>query len=136
MTLAVKRISLQFFCIYLFLRRLTCLQNNFLLWTGEISKFWLTAPFLQALVQFSPPGLLFTGVARNTLSLPLLWLSVALSVVLCILPAVGYQFLKPLFCPSTVNKVSGIGNLPSYNSIHDPLCLASVDKNPVPMLWL
>uniref|UniRef100_A0A8C0N8R0 Phospholipid-transporting ATPase n=1 Tax=Canis lupus familiaris TaxID=9615 RepID=A0A8C0N8R0_CANLF len=46
----------------------------------------------------------FLGVARNTLNLPQIWLSIVLSVVLCILPVIGYQFLKPLFWPANVDK--------------------------------
>uniref|UniRef100_A0A8D1T477 Phospholipid-transporting ATPase n=1 Tax=Sus scrofa TaxID=9823 RepID=A0A8D1T477_PIG len=53
----------------------------------------------------------FLGVARNTLNLPQMWLSVILSMVLCILPVIGYQFLKPLFWPVSVDKVSGTENL-------------------------
>uniref|UniRef100_A0A8B9WWA5 Phospholipid-transporting ATPase n=1 Tax=Bos mutus grunniens TaxID=30521 RepID=A0A8B9WWA5_BOSMU len=41
----------------------------------------------------------FLGVARNTLNLPQMWLSVILSIILCMLPVIGYQFLKPLFWP-------------------------------------
>uniref|UniRef100_A0A8C0YU89 Phospholipid-transporting ATPase n=1 Tax=Canis lupus familiaris TaxID=9615 RepID=A0A8C0YU89_CANLF len=47
----------------------------------------------------------FLGVARNTLNLPQIWLSIVLSVVLCILPVIGYQFLKPLFWPANVDKI-------------------------------
>uniref|UniRef100_A0A8C9CPX9 Phospholipid-transporting ATPase n=1 Tax=Phocoena sinus TaxID=42100 RepID=A0A8C9CPX9_PHOSS len=47
----------------------------------------------------------FLGVARNTLNLPQMWLSIVLSVVLCMLPVIGYQFLKPLFWPVSVDKI-------------------------------
>ncbi|XP_034872274.1 phospholipid-transporting ATPase FetA-like [Mirounga leonina] len=47
----------------------------------------------------------FLGVARNTLNLPQMWLIIILSVVLCILPVIGYQFLKPLFWPVNVDKI-------------------------------
>nr|XP_060465380.1 phospholipid-transporting ATPase FetA-like isoform X1 [Panthera onca] len=47
----------------------------------------------------------FLGVARNTLNLPQMWLSIVLSVILCILPVIGYQFLKPLFWPVNVDKI-------------------------------
>ncbi|XP_032333829.1 phospholipid-transporting ATPase FetA-like isoform X3 [Camelus ferus] len=45
------------------------------------------------------------GVARNTLDWPQVWLSVVLSMVLCMLPVIGYHFLKPLFWPVRVDKV-------------------------------
>uniref|UniRef100_G1LS43 Phospholipid-transporting ATPase n=2 Tax=Ailuropoda melanoleuca TaxID=9646 RepID=G1LS43_AILME len=41
----------------------------------------------------------FLGKAMNTLNLPQMWLIIVLIVVLCILPMIGYQFLKPLFWP-------------------------------------
>ncbi|EHB09968.1 Putative phospholipid-transporting ATPase FetA [Heterocephalus glaber] len=47
----------------------------------------------------------FLGVARNSLNQPQLWLSIILSTVLCIIPAIGYIFLKPLFYPVSVDKV-------------------------------
>ncbi|XP_058998420.1 phospholipid-transporting ATPase FetA-like [Mustela lutreola] len=47
----------------------------------------------------------FLGVARNTLNLPQMWLIIILSVVLCILPVIGYRFLKPLFWPADVDKI-------------------------------
>uniref|UniRef100_A0A8B9WV45 Phospholipid-transporting ATPase n=1 Tax=Bos mutus grunniens TaxID=30521 RepID=A0A8B9WV45_BOSMU len=61
----------------------------------------------------------FLGVARNTLNLPQMWLSVILSIILCMLPVIGYQFLKPLFWPVSVDQVSATGIYP--NRIHDPL---------------
>ncbi|XP_070336393.1 phospholipid-transporting ATPase FetA-like isoform X3 [Odocoileus virginianus] len=48
----------------------------------------------------------FLGVARNTLNLPQMWLCVVLSIILCMLPVVGYQFLKPLFWPVSVDQDS------------------------------
>ncbi|XP_032977919.1 phospholipid-transporting ATPase FetA-like [Rhinolophus ferrumequinum] len=80
--------------------------SHFVTW-GSLGFYFCILNFLycDGLCSMFPNVFQFLGVTRNTLSLPLLWLSVALSVVLCILPAVGYQFLKPLFCPSTVNKV-------------------------------
>nr|XP_019584821.1 PREDICTED: phospholipid-transporting ATPase FetA-like [Rhinolophus sinicus] len=80
--------------------------SHFITW-GSLGFYICLLNFLYSdgLCLMFPNVFQFLGVVRNTLSLPLLWLSVALSMVLCILPAVGYQFLKPLFCPSTVDKV-------------------------------
>ncbi|XP_023421282.2 phospholipid-transporting ATPase FetA isoform X2 [Cavia porcellus] len=47
----------------------------------------------------------FLGVARNSLSETQLWLSVVLSTVLCVIPTVGYIFIKPLLFPVSVDKV-------------------------------
>uniref|UniRef100_A0A8D2EQC1 Phospholipid-transporting ATPase n=1 Tax=Theropithecus gelada TaxID=9565 RepID=A0A8D2EQC1_THEGE len=41
----------------------------------------------------------------NALNQPQMLLSIILSVVLCMLPVIGYQFLKPLFWPISVDKV-------------------------------
>ncbi|XP_019518816.1 PREDICTED: phospholipid-transporting ATPase FetA-like [Hipposideros armiger] len=80
--------------------------SHFFTW-GSLGFYFFIVNFLYSdgLCLMFPNVFQFLGVARNTLSLPLLWLSVALSMVLCILPAVGYQFLKPLFCSLTVDKV-------------------------------
>lgn len=121
-TLATPRTPVQSFSVYIFLRRLNCFQiSNFFLWAEEVPKFRLTAPSFQALVPPSLSGSLFTGVARNTLNLPQMWLSVILSIILCMLPVIGYQFLKPLFWPVSVDQVSATGIYP--NRIYDPLSL-------------
>ncbi|XP_040102818.1 phospholipid-transporting ATPase FetA-like [Oryx dammah] len=52
-----------------------------------------------------PDTFQFLGVARNTLNLPQMWLSVVLSIILCMLPVIGYQFLKPLFWPVSVDQI-------------------------------
>ncbi|KAM5298460.1 phospholipid-transporting ATPase FetA-like [Ctenodactylus gundi] len=58
------------------------------------------------------------GVARNILNQPQIWLSIILSTALCVIPATGYRFLKPLFFPLSVDKV--------FDRIHH--CM----KHPVP----
>lgn len=105
------------FTFMLFLRRLNCLQisNFFFGLKRYLSSGW-QPPSSQLWFRLSPSGSLFTGVARNTLNLPQMWLSVILSMVLCILPVIGYQFLKPLFWPVSVDKVSGTENLARYDS--------------------
>ncbi|EAW58382.1 hypothetical protein LOC158381, isoform CRA_c, partial [Homo sapiens] len=45
------------------------------------------------------------GVVRNSLNQPQMLLSIILSVVLCMLPVIGHQFLKPLFWPISMDKV-------------------------------
>ncbi|KAF3821281.1 hypothetical protein GH733_011434 [Mirounga leonina] len=64
-------------------------------------------------VRLCPPSVWQGGVARNTLNLPQMWLIIILSVVLCILPVIGYQFLKPLFWPVNVDKSSNVTAAPA-----------------------
>ncbi|XP_024905477.1 phospholipid-transporting ATPase FetA [Pteropus alecto] len=80
--------------------------SHFFIW-GSLGFYFCVLFFLKSdhLCLIFPNVFQFLGVAKNTLKLPQLWLSVALSVVLCVLPAVGYQFLKPLFWPFSVDKV-------------------------------
>ncbi|XP_055453587.1 phospholipid-transporting ATPase FetA isoform X3 [Psammomys obesus] len=47
----------------------------------------------------------FLGVARNSLWQPHTWLCLILSTVLCMVPVIGYNFLKPLLWPVNVDKV-------------------------------
>uniref|UniRef100_A0A8C6FQI2 Phospholipid-transporting ATPase n=1 Tax=Moschus moschiferus TaxID=68415 RepID=A0A8C6FQI2_MOSMO len=88
---------------------------------GSLGFYFCILFFLYSdgLCLFFPDTFQFLGVARNTLNLPQMWLSVVLSMILCMLPVVGYQFLKPLFWPVSVDQVSATGIYP--NRIHDPL---------------
>uniref|UniRef100_A0A8C6E3E2 Phospholipid-transporting ATPase n=1 Tax=Moschus moschiferus TaxID=68415 RepID=A0A8C6E3E2_MOSMO len=65
---------------------------------GSLGFYFCILFFLYSdgLCLFFPDTFQFLGVARNTLNLPQMWLSVVLSMILCMLPVVGYQFLKPL----------------------------------------
>nr|XP_021490106.1 phospholipid-transporting ATPase FetA [Meriones unguiculatus] len=47
----------------------------------------------------------FLGVTRNSLWQPHMWLCLILSTVLCMVPVIGYNFLKPLLWPVNVDKV-------------------------------
>ncbi|XP_006538064.1 phospholipid-transporting ATPase FetA isoform X7 [Mus musculus] len=60
----------------------------------------------------------FLGVARNSLSQPQIWLCLILSTILCMIPLIGYNFLRPLLWPINADKV--------LNRIH--FCL----KHPIP----
>ncbi|XP_014652933.1 PREDICTED: phospholipid-transporting ATPase FetA-like [Ceratotherium simum simum] len=80
--------------------------SHFFTW-GSLGFYFCILVFLYSdgLCLMYPNVFQFLGVARNTLNLPQLWLSLVLSVVLCMLPVIGYQFLKPLFWPVSVDKV-------------------------------
>ncbi|KAJ7335113.1 hypothetical protein JRQ81_013054 [Phrynocephalus forsythii] len=47
----------------------------------------------------------FQGTARNTLNQPTVWLSVLLCVILCVMPVVGFRFLKAQLKPTLSDKV-------------------------------
>uniref|UniRef100_A0A8V5HCR5 Phospholipid-transporting ATPase n=1 Tax=Melopsittacus undulatus TaxID=13146 RepID=A0A8V5HCR5_MELUD len=47
----------------------------------------------------------FSGTARNTLSQPNVWLAIFLSITLCVLPVVGFRFLKTQLRPTPSDKV-------------------------------
>ncbi|XP_070106724.1 phospholipid-transporting ATPase FetA isoform X4 [Equus caballus] len=80
--------------------------SHFFIW-GSLGFYFCVLFFLYSdgLCLMFPNVFQFLGVARNILKLPQLWLSLVLSVVLCMLPVIGYQFLKPLFWPVSVDKV-------------------------------
>ncbi|XP_004600454.2 phospholipid-transporting ATPase FetA-like [Sorex araneus] len=47
----------------------------------------------------------YLGVARNTMKLPQMWLSLILCIILCTMPFIGYQFLKSLMWPINTDMV-------------------------------
>uniref|UniRef100_A0A8C4M8G8 Phospholipid-transporting ATPase n=1 Tax=Equus asinus asinus TaxID=83772 RepID=A0A8C4M8G8_EQUAS len=80
--------------------------SHFFIW-GSLGFYFCVLFFLYSdgLCLMFPNVFQFLGKAVNILKLPQLWLSLVLSVVLCMLPVIGYQFLKPLFWPVSVDKV-------------------------------
>ncbi|KAM9206494.1 phospholipid-transporting ATPase FetA-like [Dugong dugon] len=81
------------------------LINHFFIW-GSLGFYFCIIYFLYSdgLCLMFPNVFQFLGVARNTLNQPQVWLNVTLTVALCVLPVIGYQFLKPLFWPISVDK--------------------------------
>ncbi|XP_023583104.1 phospholipid-transporting ATPase FetA-like [Trichechus manatus latirostris] len=81
------------------------LINHFFIW-GSLGFYFFIIYFLYSdgLCLMFPNVFQFLGVARNTLNQPQVWLNVTLTVALCVLPVIGYQFLKPLFWPISVDK--------------------------------
>ncbi|XP_069910071.1 phospholipid-transporting ATPase FetA isoform X2 [Oryctolagus cuniculus] len=80
--------------------------SHFFIW-GSLGIYFclLFLLYSDGLCQMFPNVFQFPGVARNTLNQPQMWLSIVLIVVLCMLPVIGYQFLKPLFWPVSVDKI-------------------------------
>ncbi|XP_059110179.1 phospholipid-transporting ATPase FetA isoform X1 [Peromyscus eremicus] len=87
---------------------------------GSLGLYFCVLFFLYSdgLCLMFPSTFQFLGVARNNLNQPQLWLCLILSTVLCMIPVIGYSFLKPILCPVNVDKV--------LNRIH--FCL----KHPLP----
>ncbi|KAL1776114.1 phospholipid-transporting ATPase [Sigmodon hispidus] len=95
------------------------LISHALIW-GSLGLYFGVLLFLcsDGLCLMFPSTFHFLGVARNNLNQPQMWLCLILSTVLCMIPVIGYNFLKPLLWPVNVDKV--------LNRIH--FCL----KHPVP----
>ncbi|XP_077901100.1 phospholipid-transporting ATPase FetA [Ictidomys tridecemlineatus] len=80
--------------------------SHFVIW-GSLGFYFCILFFLYSdgLCLMFPTIFQFLGVARNTMNQSQLWLGLILSVILCIIPAFGYQFLQPLIWPLSVDKV-------------------------------
>ncbi|EGW07890.1 putative phospholipid-transporting ATPase FetA [Cricetulus griseus] len=87
---------------------------------GSLGLYFCVLLFLcsDGLCLMFPSTFSFLGVAKSNLKQPQMWLCVILSTVLCLIPVIGYNFLKPLLWPVNVDKV--------LNRIH--FCL----KHPLP----
>ncbi|XP_012882029.1 PREDICTED: phospholipid-transporting ATPase FetA-like [Dipodomys ordii] len=81
---------------------------HFFVW-GSLSVYFCILFFLYSdgLCLMFPSIFHFLGVARNTLYQPQMWLCVILCVTFCIIPVIGYKFLRPLLWPLSVDKVYG-----------------------------
>uniref|UniRef100_A0A663NC57 Phospholipid-transporting ATPase n=1 Tax=Athene cunicularia TaxID=194338 RepID=A0A663NC57_ATHCN len=55
-----------------------------------------------------PSGFQFTGTAPNALRQPYLWLTMILSIAICLLPVVAWHFLSMTIWPSESDRVSKI----------------------------
>ncbi|XP_038203420.1 phospholipid-transporting ATPase FetA [Arvicola amphibius] len=87
---------------------------------GSLGLYFCILLFLcsDGLYLMFPSTFHFLGVARNILNQPQMWLCLVLSTILCMIPVIGYNFLKLLLWPVNVDKV--------LNRIH--FCL----KHPLP----
>ncbi|XP_010209474.1 PREDICTED: probable phospholipid-transporting ATPase IM, partial [Tinamus guttatus] len=80
--------------------------NQFFIW-GSLSvyfaiTFTMYSDGMYLILTASFP---FVGTTRNTLSQPNVWLAIFLSIILCVLPVVGYRFLKTRLKPTPSDKV-------------------------------
>ncbi|XP_040595479.1 phospholipid-transporting ATPase FetA isoform X3 [Mesocricetus auratus] len=74
---------------------------------GSLGLYFCILLFLcsDGLCLMFPSTFYFLGVTRNNLKQPQMWLCLILSTVLCVIPVIGYNFLKPLLWPINVDKV-------------------------------
>ncbi|XP_072702817.1 phospholipid-transporting ATPase ID isoform X1 [Ciconia boyciana] len=69
--------------------------NHFFIW-GSLAAYFaiLFAMHSDSLFQMFPNQFRFVGNAQNTLAQPTVWLTIALTTVVCIMPVVAFRFLK------------------------------------------
>ncbi|XP_078238363.1 phospholipid-transporting ATPase ID isoform X3 [Pogona vitticeps] len=69
--------------------------NHFFIW-GSLAVYFaiLFAMHSDGLFQLFPNQFRFVGNAQNTLAQPAVWLTIALTTVICIMPVVAFRFLK------------------------------------------
>uniref|UniRef100_G1MUV1 Phospholipid-transporting ATPase n=1 Tax=Meleagris gallopavo TaxID=9103 RepID=G1MUV1_MELGA len=80
--------------------------NQFFIW-GSLSVYFAITftMYSDGMYLILPASFPFVGTARNTLSQPNVWLAIFLSIALCVLPVVGFRFLKALLRPTASDKV-------------------------------
>nr|XP_033791803.1 phospholipid-transporting ATPase ID-like isoform X2 [Geotrypetes seraphini]XP_033791812.1 phospholipid-transporting ATPase ID-like isoform X2 [Geotrypetes seraphini]XP_033791822.1 phospholipid-transporting ATPase ID-like isoform X2 [Geotrypetes seraphini]XP_033791829.1 phospholipid-transporting ATPase ID-like isoform X2 [Geotrypetes seraphini]XP_033791838.1 phospholipid-transporting ATPase ID-like isoform X2 [Geotrypetes seraphini] len=80
--------------------------NHFFIWGSLAVYFAITfTMYSDGLYLIFTAFFPFIGAARNSLNQPNVWLAIFLTTVLCILPVVGYRFLKAELRPSFTDKV-------------------------------
>uniref|UniRef100_A0A8D0ETX0 ATPase phospholipid transporting 8B2 n=1 Tax=Strix occidentalis caurina TaxID=311401 RepID=A0A8D0ETX0_STROC len=69
--------------------------NHFFIW-GSLAAYFaiLFTMHSDGLFQMFPNQFRFVGNAQNTLAQPTVWLTIALTTVVCIVPVVAFRFLK------------------------------------------
>uniref|UniRef100_A0A670JKR6 Phospholipid-transporting ATPase n=1 Tax=Podarcis muralis TaxID=64176 RepID=A0A670JKR6_PODMU len=81
--------------------------NHFFIW-GSLAVYFaiLFAMHSDGLFQLFPNQFRFVGNAQNTLAQPAVWLTIALTTVVCIMPVVAFRFLKLDLKPELSDTVS------------------------------
>uniref|UniRef100_A0A8B9FQ01 P-type ATPase C-terminal domain-containing protein n=2 Tax=Psittacidae TaxID=9224 RepID=A0A8B9FQ01_9PSIT len=80
--------------------------NQFFIW-GSLSVYFAITftMYSDGMYMIFTASFPFVGTARNTLSQPNVWLAIFLSITLCVLPVVGFRFLKTQLRPTPSDKV-------------------------------
>uniref|UniRef100_A0A8C2ICC1 Phospholipid-transporting ATPase n=1 Tax=Cyprinus carpio TaxID=7962 RepID=A0A8C2ICC1_CYPCA len=78
--------------------------NHLFVW-GSLGMFFILTftMYTDGLYRLRPSSFAFIGTARNCLNQPNVWLTVALTAILCVLPVVVYRFLSSQISP-TINE--------------------------------
>ncbi|NXT53522.1 AT8B2 ATPase, partial [Pluvianellus socialis] len=80
--------------------------NQFFIW-GSLSVYFAITftMYSDGMYLIFTASFPFVGTARNTLGQPSVWLAIFLSITLCVLPVVGFRFLKAQLKPTPSDKV-------------------------------
>ncbi|XP_010562534.1 PREDICTED: phospholipid-transporting ATPase ID-like [Haliaeetus leucocephalus] len=83
--------------------------NQFFIW-GSLSVYFAITftMYSDGMYLIFTASFPFIGTARNTLSQPNVWLAIFLSITLCVLPVVGFQFLKAQLKPTPSDKMISV----------------------------
>ncbi|XP_032070253.1 phospholipid-transporting ATPase ID [Thamnophis elegans] len=80
--------------------------NQLFLWGSLAIYFVITFTlYSDGTYQIFTSSFPFVGTARNILNQPKVWLSICLCVSLCVLPVIGFRFLKMQLMPSLSDQV-------------------------------
>uniref|UniRef100_A0A8C1JU45 Phospholipid-transporting ATPase n=1 Tax=Cyprinus carpio TaxID=7962 RepID=A0A8C1JU45_CYPCA len=80
--------------------------NHLFVW-GSLGMFFILTftMYTDGLFQLRPSSFAFIGTARNCLNQPNVWLTVALTAILCVLPVAAYRFFYSQISPTINDKV-------------------------------
>ncbi|KAA0716750.1 Phospholipid-transporting ATPase ID [Triplophysa tibetana] len=80
--------------------------NHLFVW-GSLGMFFILTftMYTDGLFRIHPPSFAFIGTARNCLNQSSVWLTVALTAVLCVLPVLAYRYLCSQISPTINDKV-------------------------------
>ncbi|XP_016279520.1 phospholipid-transporting ATPase FetA-like isoform X2 [Monodelphis domestica] len=80
--------------------------NQFFIW-GSLAMYFsiMFLLYSDGLFLLFPQTFQFMGTARNTFILPQVWLIIALTVAICLLPLIVLRFLKMDLLPTQTNKI-------------------------------
>ncbi|XP_029437776.1 probable phospholipid-transporting ATPase IM isoform X2 [Rhinatrema bivittatum] len=80
--------------------------NQFFIWGSLAVYFAITfTMYSDGMYLIFTASFPFIGAARNSLNQPNVWLTIFLTTILCVLPVVGYRFLKAELSPSFSDKI-------------------------------
>uniref|UniRef100_A0A8C3KMC0 Phospholipid-transporting ATPase n=1 Tax=Calidris pygmaea TaxID=425635 RepID=A0A8C3KMC0_9CHAR len=89
--------------------------NQFFIW-GSLSVYFAITftMYSDGMYLIFTASFPFVGTARNTLSQPNVWLAIFLSITLCVLPVVGFRFMKAQLKPTPSDKLPRMAFKPEH----------------------